>query len=261
MSDETEILTQEPETEQETPDETQETTETASDEDSVDAAQERSHTAKFTPEQQRELGKLLSQERKRIKAQLQSERQPAAENAQPAVAQGQIYDHKTGMTFDLNSVMGQQVQYQQLVAQKEAEQRQAQEHLSKQAQYEELKEKLNDAELDMPELGAARATVASYASDAMCDALAGLDDPAKVVAFLGDKKGELQRIQRLSPAKQMHEIFTLAQRLTPAKKMVSSAPAPVSKIKSSGGLAKGPSREEMNADQRRDYYEKLFNTR
>jgi hypothetical protein len=260
MSEENEIVESAPEAELEAAPEMEAESENLEEGSSEET--ERDEKGKFSPEQQKHLGKLLSEQRKRLKAELAEKGrsgQPFLPNAQ--VPEGMIFDPEIGQNVDVSSPMGQMALREQLKAQKAARDAQARTEATKQAQYDELAQKLDEGNEKYTNFHAARMQFADAATPEMADALCGLDAPDAVVAYFGDKKGELQRISRLSPARQMREIFRIEETLTPRKKLVTNAPAPVNKIKSTGGNHAPVSRLEMNADQRRDFYEKRFNSR
>lgn len=212
----------------------------------------------FTAEQQRYLGKLLSQERakERKRAQAQS---VGATNAPTAAPAGTIYDPLTEEYLDINSVEGQLAARELKIQMAQTRKTEQQLARAKELEQQELQEKLLNGHTKFDNYQQKLELVAQYATQPIVDALAGMDEPDRVVAFLGEKKGEIQRIAQMTPAHAARELFRLEETLAPRKKLVSGAPAPIQKPKNIGGSAT-TRHEDMNLEQRKAYYENLYNS-
>jgi hypothetical protein len=208
------------------------------------------------PKFQKKLGALLSKERKKLQAKYA---QNSSQNVPAQNADGMIYDEDIGQYVDPNTSLGQMVLYNQLKKDRQNQKVQEATLAAKQAEREELTERLLEGHEKFDNYQTALNHFATYGTNDMADALAGAKDPAAIVNFLSDKKGELQRISRLSPAKQVREIFRIEEQITPRKKLVTSATAPVNKVKSSGNVTVRP--ENMSHNQISDFWEKKYNSR
>lgn len=209
------------------------------------------------PHLQRKIGKIISKERKRLEAKFSRQQASPVPHAAP---EGTIYDPELEDYIDINSTAGQNVLYRELVNQKKAQKAALHTQSIKQQEYEELTEKLYEGHGKFENFQKSLETFAGLATQEMADALCRIEKPDAVIAYLGDKRGEIQRISRLKSSQQLREIFRIEDNLTPRKKMVTNAPAPVPKIKATGGQAV-LKREDMSIEQRKAYYEQKFNSR
>lgn len=170
-----------------------------------------------------------------------------------------VFDPKTGQYFDVNSQLGLVVLREQYSEEqkriKEAEKAQK----AKSKEYKQLKETLEDFAMLNPDSAEAVKVVEQYGTPHMADALLGVDDAAGIVSILGKKPGELQRIARLSPAKQQREIYRLEETMKPRKKYVTQASEPISNVNSNSKTATPPS--EHTYEQMKAFYQNKYNKR
>lgn len=210
------------------------------------------------PHLQRKIGKIISLERKRLQAQFNRQIQTQVPGTQ--APDGMIFDHQIGEYVDLNSVPGQMAWREQLAQQKREKDQLVAQQTARQSEYEELTERLIEGHTRYNNFQQALQNFSDLATQEMADALCGIEKPDAVIAYLGDKKAEIQRISRLKPAQQAREMFRIEQSITPRKKLVTNAPAPVPKLSgNSGGV---PLRQEdMSQAQLNAYYDQKFNSR
>ncbi len=210
----------------------------------------------FTPEQQKYVGKLLSEQRKRLKAEVLPKIEPVAA---PQVESGMIYDSEIDQVVPIDSYAGQQAEYRRLAEAKKARDAQGSLAARHKAEEAELTEKLKDGYDKFDNYRESLEIFSAHATPETCDALFVAKHPDAVIAYLADKKGEIQRIGRLSRGEQAREIYRIEDTLSPRKKMVSTAPAPMTKTKSGAGAK--VSNDEMTMAQLKDFYEKKYNPR
>lgn len=223
-------------------------------------------------EAKKQVGKAIAQERKKLQRRFQQELQQIEQRYQQQVQQGaytqyqqppegQIYDAVTGEYVDVDSVQGQLALREQKAQQRKQHDQQQQKHREKQSRLQSLAERLQDGFETYEEEGYTEAlqTFQQNATEDMADALVALDNPAAVVNYLRDKKGEFQRIARLDLPRQIRAMVEIEGRISPKKKLITNAPEPISHAKESRNVAASPFNQTL--DQRSSYWNERINNR
>ena len=215
-----------------------------------DKAQE--EDAPLSPAAQRKLAKIIAGERKKIQHHYESQLKQQFSRQQAPQDDSLIYDGETGEYVDRNSTIGQLLVRDEKRKLLQAQQDQHRIMEAYQMDVAELEEKLKDGHLKYKNFDAALENFSMNASVATQEALIGLGDPAAVIAYFADKKGELHRISQLKDIKQVQEIGKIEDRLKPKKKLVSQASPPIQNVNENRNMAVDP--ENQSLDQRRAYW-------
>ena len=225
----------------------------------------------LSPEEQEKFDKLLAKERKKFGNAIAAERAKARQKGQealmnepayqqqPSAPEGAIYDPETGEYVDVNSVTGQLLQRAQKVSERKAQEQQAQAFAAQQKQYEELVDRINVGYGTHDNFDQALQIFTQNGTDAMAEALQGVDEPSELIAYYADKPGELQRIAKLPPAKQVREIHRAEDTIKPRKKLVNKASEPVSGVNSNRNLAVRSN--DQSYEQMCAYWKERLNSR
>lgn len=208
--------------------------------------------APLSPAAQRKLAKIIAGERKKIQQHYEAQLQQQFSRQTATQDDSLIYDAETGEYVDRNSTIGQLLVRDEKRKAMQSQQQQMRQREAYQMEVEALEERLKEGHLKYKNFDAALENFASNASVATQEALVGLDDPAAVIAFFADKKGELHRIAQLKDMKQVLEIGRIEDRLKPKKKLVSQASPPIQNVNENRNMAVDP--ESQSLDQRRAYW-------
>ena len=194
----------------------------------------------LSEDEKRRLGAAAAAARKREaakwEAKLEEERrknsmqQGAYVTPEVLQANNMVQDPITGEYHLAHSPVGQVILRDMRIQQKQVEQKQAAEHFEKQQKAEHFRETMADAHAKYADFDKAYAVVDHPTNGAtvhMAQALLDVDAPAAIVNFLGKNPAEIARIRSLSPAQQRKEIYKLEDRLQPAPKLSTKAPAAV----------------------------------
>lgn len=206
----------------------------------------------LSPAQRAKMAKIIAAQKRQFERELEAKysqqfsRQPAPQD------DSLIYDAETGEYVERNSTIGQLLVRDEKRKAMQSQQQQMRQREAYQMEVEALEERLKEGHLKYKNFDAALENFASNASVATQEALVGLDDPAAVIAFFADKKGELHRIAQLKDMKQVLEIGRIEDRLKPKKKLVSQASPPIQNVNENRNMAVDP--ESQSLDQRRAYW-------
>lgn len=242
------------------------TTDAAENQHVEDNASENSDDG-FIKIEQKKLGQMLSQTRKeayaKAEAKLRAEMNRPQQMSQPV--DGMIFDPQTGEQYPLDSAVGQQVYREQRIAERKQQAEIERAQAAYQAELEEVNNKILTGHGRFDNYQACLNSVAQSLGSkesisSFEEVLTVADDPAAIINFLADKKGEVHRIMQLPPSKQKREIFRLEAMISPPKKLVTQAVPPVSKIKTANANT-GVRPTEMSPSQINEFWEKRTNHR
>lgn len=212
-------------------------------------------------EYQKKLGKTLSYERKRLRQEYESQLAELRQQISSPEQYGSmgsdeetIYDPETGENVPVNSTVGQLIQRNYKIAQRRKVQ-------SAEVEMRKLSNAVDEgySRFDHESYDQAKNTFINMGNDQMAEALTGADDPAAVINYLGSNPNELKRIAQLSPAKQTREIYRIDERMSPRKKLVTNASAPMDSINTNRNYAADVTNQSF--DQRSDYWNGVINKR
>lgn len=215
-------------------------------------------------EWQEKLGKARSAERKRVRLQYEAQlaqkeeelnrlRNVSQQVMNPGLGQG-LQDPITGEYIDVTNPRYHVIARELEVQAYQQRQSQAQQQAELARLQEEFQEKMDQAAMKIANFDHSYDYVNTNATSYIGFAIKQTNIPASIVSYLGKHPNELTRIKSLSPEQQKKEIYKLEDKLQPARKLNSNAPAPIKSVNTSRNT--GGAVENQTIEQRREAIKK-----
>jgi hypothetical protein len=231
---------------------------------------------KFPDEFNKRIGSVLTADRKRERAkseaqiaQLQNQINSLTQGyVQPNVnaqafgsspqQNGMIQDPVSKKYYVLNSNEGQVLLQEQQFAALQQEREFARQGAENQKKVEAFEDRMIEAKLAYPDFDHSVEALKGSVSVPMVNALVNTDIPAAIINYLGTNPTELDRFKKLSPEKQVKEVYKLEDKLAGSnRKLSTNAKPPIQGIDASrntGATRETQSLESRKAELRKHYW-------